>query len=155
MAALHQSLWATRQRNTPAAGCAGVEVAQLFEYTINGTTAIPQNDIIELGVLPANNVVTGATLICDDLDTGTTLTLDVGLMSGEVGEQDNTRTCGAELFAASDVGQAGGVEHTDLVTAYTITPAEVDRSIGVKIKTAATGHTAGKKLRLLLKYCAV
>lgn len=153
--ALHQSLWVTRQRNTAVSGCAGVEVAQMFEFTIDDTTAIPQNDIIELGVLPGNNEISGATLICDDLDTGTTLTLDVGVMSGDVGDKDDSRTCGDEIFAATDVGQAGGVEHSDLVTAYTIAAAPVDRSIGVKIKTAATGHTAGKKLRLLLKYRAV
>ena len=153
--ALPQSLWVTRQRNTAVSGCAGVEVAQMFEFTIPGATAIPQNDIIELGILPANNEISGATLICDDLDTGTTLTLDVGVMSGEVGEQNSARTCGAELFSGATVGQAGGVAHTALASAYTIAATDKDRSIGVKIATAATAHVAGRKLRLLLKYRAV
>lgn len=153
--ALHQSGWATRQRNTAVADCAGEEIAQLFEFTVPGTTALPLGDIIELGVLPAFNEISDAILIADDMDTGTTLTLDVGIMSGEVGDKDNARTCGAEIFAASNVGQSGGVARTSLASAFTIAATDKDRSVGVKIAAAATAHPAGAKLRLLLKYRAV
>lgn len=153
--AIHQSGWATRQRNTAVAANAGVEIAQMFEFTLPGTAALLLGDIIELGVLPAHNEISDAVLIADDLDTGTTLTLDVGLMSGSVGEDNPARTCGAEIFAASNVGQAGGVARTTLATAFTVAAAASDRSVGVKIAAAATGHTAGAKLRLLLKYRAV
>lgn len=153
--AIHQSGWATRQRNTAVAANAGVEIAQMFVFTLAGTTALPLGDIIELGVLPANNEISDAILIADDLDTGTTLTLDVGIMSGDVGDKGSVRTCGAEIFAASNVGQAGGVARTTLATAFTVAAVSQDRSIGVKIAAAATAHTAGAKLRLLLKYRAV
>lgn len=153
--AMIQSKWATRQHNTVAADCAGEEVAQLFEIALPAS-ALLANDIIELGVLPAHNSVTDAILVCDDLDTGGTaaLAFDVGIMSGEVGDKDSVRTCGNEIFAASNIGQAGGVARTTLASAFTIAPVDKDRSVGVKITTAAATQAAGAKLRLLLKYAA-
>lgn len=155
--AQYQSGWATRQRNTPNAGCAGVVVAQMFEYALTGT-ALAQNDIIELAVLPAGNTVVDAILVSDALDTGGSpaLEFDVGIMSGEVGDKDSVRTCGNELFAASDAGQAAAPVRASALSAFTIAPVDADRSIGVKITTAAaTQAAAGAKLRLLLKYAAV
>lgn len=153
--ALIQSDWATRTRNTATAGCAGVEVAQMFEVKLPAA-ALVANDIIELGILPAYNTITDAILVCDDLDTGgsAALAFDVGIMSGEVGDKDSVRTCGAEVFAASNVGQAGGVARATLASAFTIATADKDRSVGVKITTAAATQAAGAKLRLLLKYAA-
>lgn len=113
-------------------------------------------DIIELGILPAYNTITDATLVADDLDTGgsATMAFDVGVMSGDVGDKVSVRTSGAQLFAASNVGQAGGVARTTLATAFTIAATDKDRSIGVKITAAAATQAAGAKLRLLLKYAA-
>lgn len=153
--ALYQSKWATRQRNTPNSGCAGAEVAQLFEYTLSAP-ALAASDIIELAVLPAGNVVTDAILVCDDLDTNATptLSLSVGVMSGEVGDT-GARTCGAELFSASTIGRTGGVERSSLASAFTLTPSDKDRSIGVLITAAPATQANGAKLRLLMKYAAV
>lgn len=153
--ALYQSKWATRQRNTPNSGCAGAEVAQLFEYTLSAP-ALAASDIIELAVLPAGNVVTDAILVCDDLDTNATptLSLSVGVMSGEVGDT-GARTCGAELFSASTIGRTGGVERSSLASAFTLTPSDKDRSIGVLIVGAPATQANGAKLRLLMKYAAV
>lgn len=151
--AIIQSEWATHQKNTATAGCAGTEVAQLFEIKWP-TAAVASGDIIELGILPAYNSVTDALLICDDLDAGTTLVFDVGVMSGDVGDKVSVRTCNAELFSASTTGQAGGVARTTLASAFTIAAADKDRSIGVKVTTAATTPAPGAKLRLLLKYAA-
>lgn len=153
--AIIQSGWATSQRNTATAGCAGVEVAQLFEIALPAA-ALAIGDIIELGILPAYNSVTDAILVSADLDTGGSpaIAFDVGVMSGDVGDKVSVRTCGAEIFAASNVGQAGGVARTTLASAFTIEPADKDRSIGVKITAAAATQAAGAKLRLLLKYAA-
>lgn len=153
--ALIQSGWATRQRNTPSAGCAGIVVAQLFEIKLPAV-ALASGDIIELAVLPAYNTVIDAILVADDLDTGgsAALTLDVGVMSGDVGDTEAVRTCGAEIFSGSNVGQAGGTARATLASAFTIAAADKDRSIGVKIGTAAATQAVGAKLRLLLKYAA-
>lgn len=154
---IYQSGWATRQRNTANSGCAGAVIAQMFEFELT-STALQVGDIIEIGVLPAHNSVSNAILISDELDTNAapTIAFDVGVMSGEVGDDESARTCGAELFAASSIGQAGGVAKTTLATAFTIAAADKDRSIGVEITAAAlTQAAAGAKLRLLLEYRAV
>lgn len=144
-----QSKWAKREITTPLGCEAGAVVSELFEYNL--TAALAAGDIIELAVLPTYATVVDAILITDDLDTGTAaITLDVGIMSGEVGVLDAARTCGAEIFSASTVGQAGGVARPTLATAFRIAPTEGHRSIGVKCVTApGTGATSGKiQLRL-------
>ncbi|MBU9386635.1 hypothetical protein [Burkholderia multivorans] len=151
-----QSSWATGQRTTPVGDCAADVVAQLFEFALPAA-ALAADDIIELGVLPANNSPTDATLIVDKLDSGGTATIafDVGVMSGQVGDKVSARTCGAELFGGSNVGQAGGTVRASLASAFTLAPSDVDRSIGVRIKAAAAAQVAGAKVRLLLTYRAV
>jgi len=153
--ALKQSFWATGQRMVPVGDCAGDEVAQLFEYALPAG-ALSVGDIIELAVLPAFNTVTDAILICDDLDSNgaPTIAFDVGIMNSYVGDKDSVRTCGAELFPAATLGQAGGVARAQVASAFTIAATDNHRSIGVKITTAAATQVAGAKLRLLLKYAA-
>ena len=143
-----QSEWATRQRNTATAGCAGVEVAQVFEYTFDGA-ALVAGDKIELGVLPAYNAISGGYLMCDN----TTLAGDIGIMSGDVGDNDPNRSVGTELFAAKAVTSATAGLPVDAVSALTLRAADADRSIGLKVTTGAT-PTKGQKIRLLLKYRA-
>jgi hypothetical protein len=151
---IYQSLWATGQRNTPYGDCAGDEVCELFTFSLTAT-ALAVGDIIELGILPATHSVSDAILVCDDLDSNgaPTIAFDVGLMSGDVGDNVSARTCGNELFAASTIGQAGGVARTTLASAFEIAGTDGDRSVGVKITTAAaTQGAAGQQLRLMLKY---
>jgi hypothetical protein len=144
---LLQSLWATGQRNTPNGDCAGDEVSQVFEFTMPAT-ALAAGDIIELAVLPATHTPTDAILVSEALDT---LAVDIGIMSGEVGDKDPARTCGKEIFAAQAVDGTAAVR-TELVSAFTIQPTDNHRSIGAKVTTAPGASIAGKKLRLLLKY---
>jgi hypothetical protein len=151
--AFYQSLWATSQRNTPSSGCAGVEVVEAFEFEIP-TTALAVGDIIELAILPANNTIRDAILACDVIDTGVAA-FDIGIMSGDVGDKDNPRTSGTELFAAQVVNTATAVVRAQNVSAFTIEASPTDRSIGVKITTAPGTQVPGKMLRLLLKYAAV
>lgn len=148
-----QSPWATGQRTTPYGDCAGDEVSELFAFALPAA-ALAVGDIIELGVLPAFHAPSDAILVCEDLDSGgaPALAFDVGIMSGDVGDKVTARTCGSELFAASNVGQAGGVARATQVSAFTIAPTDNHRSIGVKITTAAATQVAGAKLRLMLKY---
>lgn len=131
--------------------CAGEVVANHYEFDITGV-ALAANDIIDLGILPAYCTVVDAILISDDLDTNgaPTLACDVGVMSGEIGSKDVARTCGNELFAASNVGQAGGVARPTKKEAFRIASAGIDRSIGLKITTAAATQAAAGKISLLL-----
>ena len=152
--AILQSLFASGQLMAPVAGCAAVEVVQHASFALPATP-LQVGDIIELGILPGGNVPTDAIAVSDDLDSGTSLTFDIGIMSGEVGDATSPRTCGSELFAASAIGQTGGVARATAASAFTIAPTSNHRSVGVKVTAAPQTQVAGAKLRLILKYAAI
>lgn len=129
--------------------CAGDVVVN--QYFIDVSAAqIDAGNMFDVGVLPAYHTVVDMILIPDDLDTGSAaLTLDVGLLSGTVGDDVSTRTIGAEFFSASTAGQAGTLTRMSLATGFKILPTEVDRSIGVKVVTDAATAAAGR-IRLLV-----
>ena len=141
MAIAIQSDWVLGRKQTPTSREAGGVVAQRFEATID--TDLDVGDIVELAVLPAYHTVVDAILDTEALGTG--VNVDIGIMSGAVGDPDGTRTCGDELFSGASV--SGGVARANAVSAFTITPAGADRSIGVKVSAAVT---AGKKIGLVL-----
>jgi hypothetical protein len=145
-----KSDWAKGKKATPVPDQGGVIACETFEYSLSAALALA--DIIEIGILPGNARIVDAIIDTDDLDTGGSpaLTLDVGIMSGTVGDADTARTVGTELFAASTIGQAGGMART--TKGQRSTPTPLDRSIGVKVAAApATGATSGK-IRLTVFY---
>ena len=142
MAIAIQSDWVLGRKQTPTSREAGGVVAQRFEATID--TDLDVGDIVELAVLPAYHTVVDAILDTEALGTG--VSVDVGVMSGAVGDPDGTRTCGDELFSAEDASAAAVVRASES-SAFTIAPADRDRSIGVKVSAAVT---AGKKIGLVL-----
>lgn len=131
---------------TPDEG--GEVYAIRYEYDV--PTTVADGDILELGVLPESCRVVDAILDADDLDEGSVpaIELDVGLMSGNVGEEldaaGNARTCGAELFDNATIAQGGGVVRASLASAFRIAPVAYDRSIGVKFVANAATAAAGK-----------
>src|SRR5690606_28104612 len=142
MAIAIQSEWVLGRKQTPTSREAGGVVAQRFEATID--TDLDVGDIVELAVLPAYHTVVDAILDTEAL--GSDVSVDVGVMSGAVGDPDGTRTCGDELFSAEDAS-AAAVVRASASSAFTIAPAGADRSIGVKVSAAVT---AGKKIALTL-----
>lgn len=132
----------------PAPQVAGEIVA--VRYEIDVPVAVIDGDIIEFGILPAYARFVDAVLDADDLDTGGSpaLTLDVGIMSGEVGEALNpdgsARTCGNELFEASTAGQTGTTARMTKRAGFRVVPVGQDRSIGLKIVTDAATAAPGK-----------
>lgn len=142
MAIAIQSEWVLGRKQTPTSREAGGVVAQRFEATIDADLDV--GDIVELAVLPAYHTVVDAILDTEALGTG--VNVDVGIMSGAVGDPDGTRTCGDELFSAEDASAAAVVRASES-SAFTIAPADRDRSIGVKVSAAVT---AGKKIGLTL-----
>lgn len=105
------------------------------------------NNIIEMGPLPAGTELVDAILDSDDLDTGAGITLDVGVMNGNVGDlldaSGNPRTCDASIISASTVSQAGGVVRPTLPSAFRIARSDVDRSIGIKVHAAPAAAQGG------------
>jgi len=136
MPTFYQTSVATRR--TPArvdAGPCSVSMRAVFPVT----AALGVGDVIEALVLPADCVLVNAVLDASDLDSHNTpaLAYDVGLMSGAVGLKSLNRTVGAELFSGATVGQAAGIAETSLRTALAQMAADRNRSIGIKITTAA------------------
>lgn len=150
--AQYQGPFVTGKAIIPLDGVANTVVSELFTFVT--TAALVAGDIIEIGQLPCYCTVADAILIFDDLDTGTpAITVDVGLMSGEVGVMDVARTCGNELFAADVVGKAGGISRMTKVEGFRIAPVEPYRSIGIKVVAGpGTSAPAGAKIALRLFY---
>lgn len=136
MSTFYQTSVATRR--TPARVDAGpclVSMRALFPVR----TALAANDIIEALVLPADCVLVDAVLDASDLDSNAspTLVYDVGLMSGPVGKIDLARSVGAELFDNATTGQSAGLARASLRTIVSQMASDKNRSIGIKIGTAA------------------
>lgn len=111
----------------------------------------------DLGVLPAFHSVVDAILIPDDIDTGgaAAVTLDVGLLSGTVGDSVSDRTMADEIFAASTAGQTGTVARASAKTAFLIASSDKDRSIGLKVKLQPATAAAGRvRLRTFMQSVA-
>src|SRR5690606_36649576 len=102
MAIVIQSDWALGRKQAQTSREAGGVVAQRFEATIDADLDV--GDIVELAVLPAYHSVVAAILDTEALGSG--VSVDVGIMSGAVGDPDGTRTCGDELFSAEDASAA-------------------------------------------------
>lgn len=143
--ALKQSNQVTNKAPTISAD--GYEpIVIVGDYTT--VAGIALNDVIEMAILPAGYVPFGVKLSTEDLDTGAALVLDCGLLSGTAGLLDNGRTCGNEAFAASTVGQTGGVANENKANLLNMVPLATDVGIGLKVATAAAGLVVGAKIRL-------
>lgn len=137
-----------------AADRAGDALCVVSEYTVEAALAL--NDIVEMAAVPAGMLVGDATLVCDDTDSGgaPAIVLNVGFMSGDylaaLDSAGAARTCGSEIFSALTTAQAGGAVRASAATAFNQASALADRSVGIKVTTAAATLTAGAKWRLLL-----
>lgn len=150
--ALRKSTQAANRIPALSADGAGEAIMVVGEYVV--TAALVNTDIIEMLALPAGCVVGRATLVMDDIDSANTVTCDVGLMTGQylaaLDDAGSARTCGAEFFSASTLGQAGGVAVSAVKAGHLLSPSTSDRSVGVKI-TAAMTAVVGAKIRLYVE----
>lgn len=109
------------------------------------TEAVGATDVLELAYLPPYCRITEASL----LTVGTAaVTFDVGVMSGEVGSDDENRTSGDELFDGVTPTTQQEAALADLVA---LAPAAVARSIGVRPSGTVAANTA-TKLHLRITY---
>lgn len=143
--AFYQSDYAKGTIDLPVPECAGQVVTHRLEYSWPAA-GLSANDIIEFGVVPSNLRVVDMTLISDDLDTnGTpTIVLDVGILDGTWQDNDSSRTTiGDEFFDGATVAQAGGVVRMSEADGFELAKSASDRSIGIKVMTAAATSAAG------------
>lgn len=105
------------------------------------TTLIPAlNDVIELVPLPPETVLVDAVLDCDDLDSATAMVMDVGVLN----TIKDGMAAGGTLISASNIGQTGGVVRATAKESFRVAASSVERSVGVKVTTAAGTKVAGK-----------
>lgn len=147
--ALIQSGWALGTIQVARPQTAHNTHSQLFIVDVP-STGFATDDILELAVLhPFASVIDAALVPVGSLGAAT---VDVGIMSGEVGETTNTdgtvRTMGNELFAAAAITALARLTKTD---ALLLKPTEGARSIGVKFSATVTAG-AGKKIGLMLHF---
>lgn len=136
--------WADRGGNGSVTypDCAGDVIQNRFEADLAATplkgVTLAVGDIIDFGIIPANTTVVDLLIDTDDLDSNGTPTLayDVGVLTGTVGDTTG-RTCGTEFFAATTASQSAGVTRMSKITGFRVAPVAYDRSIGIKITTAA------------------
>lgn len=140
---LFQSDWGAGRKMAPVSREAGTVKCERYTYTIPTGTNLADGDIIELGVLPAYHTVVEAILVADEIGTAT---IDVGIMSGKVGDPSASRTSGNEFFAgAADAA----VTRMTKAAGFRVAPVEADRSVGLKVVGAGvTG--AGQVVDLVL-----
>lgn len=147
MTTLRQSVQIAQK--LPSISADGYEpIAIVGDYVTPASVIV--NDVIEMCVLPAGYVPISVTVLTEDLDSDGTpaVTLDCGIVSGTPGVVDSARTCGNEAFAASTVGQAGGIAVAVKTDFGFLAPTDADRSIGLKIAAAADAAVTGAKIRM-------
>ena len=141
--AVIQSKFAKGVVGSPYPAFAGHVVAKRYDYSFSANPTA--NDIIELAPLPAGARVVDMIFDADDLDTNGTplISFDVGIMSGNWGDESQSRTVGAEFFSATTIARTGGAARPTIASAFRSAPAANDRSIGLKIAAAAATFQAG------------
>jgi hypothetical protein len=146
MVAIVQSQWGQLRRTANRGYSAGAIVAT--EFIFDSSVGLLAANILELGILPANSKIVNALMFTEN-DHGA-LTVNVGIMSGTVGDPDPARTLGNELFAA----QALTTAHTAIVSStkpamVILAAATSDRSIGLQI-SGNLAAVAGQKIHLIV-----
>lgn len=145
----YQSDWAKGTKQAFRPQTAGAEHTQKFTFDVPAA-GFAAGDIIELGILPPYAQFTGAMLV--PIGGLGASTVDVGIMSGEVGELTNTdntaRTVAPTLFAASPLSASLVSLRSDW---FQLIALESARSIGVKFNGSVTTG-AGKTIGLMVSF---
>lgn len=141
---IRKSDWALGNKVAPVSREARGVVAELYQFLI--TEDVAAEDIIELAVLPAYHRIVSATLIPEG-DLGEGVTANVGIMSGAIGENDDNRTMGTELFEGAALDKMSSLSKADAIL---VEPVEADRSIGVQFSGAVTAGDGDKVVSLVV-----
>ena len=148
--ALIQSPWALGNSPVARPQTAHSTHSQLFIVDVPAT-GFQIGDILELGVLPPYAAIVDAAIV--PIGSLGAATVDIGVMSGEVGELLNTdgsaRTNGNQLFAGATITALTRLTKTDMLVAA---QSDKPRSIGVTFAGAAVTAGAGKRFGLLLHF---
>jgi hypothetical protein len=145
MATIIHSRHASGTVATPRPQTAGAVHVAKFRHTFS--SALAAAAILELGVLPAYAHIVDYKLIPEGDFAG--VTASGGIMTGELGADDDARDAGTELFSAATALDA--VQAPDKAAAYNVAPVEQARGIGLKFSGQVVANAA-KKLTLIVTY---
>jgi hypothetical protein len=143
--ALFQSDMAKRRETPPNGYVAGARMVAIATYTFNQNFTAA-TDVLELGMLPAGARPIAVSLI--GANTGAT-NATLGLMTGEDGSTDASRTVGTEFFSAQAINNA--TVNATLSACLAVAPSDKHRGIGVTLSADVTAGST-KKLTLLVEY---
>lgn len=146
--AIKQSPWALFKQTAARPLTSGAVTKQEFYY--DASAGLLAADIVDFGVLPANAKIADA-ILYSDASIGT-VNATVGVMSGDLGSTDSSRTLGTEIFNATAITNA----HTAVVrltapAALKLAPGATDRSIGLQV-SADVAAGSNKIIRLDVFY---
>jgi len=130
---------------TPRPQTAGAAHAVKFTHVLSAGVAA--GALLELGVLPAFAEIVDYKLVPEG-NFGA-VTCSGGIMTGELGADDDARVVGSELFSAATALDA--VARPDKAAAYNVKSIDRDRGIGIAFSGAVTADAA-KKLTLIVHY---
>lgn len=145
MATIIHSRHAQGTTATPRPQTAGAVHAVKFRHTFSAALAAAA--ILELGVLPAYAQIVDYKLVPEG-DFGA-VTASGGIMTGELGADDDARDAGTEMFSAATA--LDGVAAPNKAAAFNVVPTERARGIGLKF-SAQVAADPTKKLTLILFY---
>jgi len=147
---LKQNDWAYGRKTVPDACRAGAVTCAKFDFTIKDGETLAAADIVEIGGLLAFNEIVSYKLVHDA--AGGTTTAKVGLLSGEFGDEDDSRTLGAEMYAAAAVA-AAGVKTTELAGILLADSTDNDRGIGLQLSADTTASGSDITFTLIVEFC--
>ena len=145
--ALFQSRHALGQETAPVVYAANTTGTAVFSYTFS-TNFVAAADILELGMIPADCRITAATVIGEGLGA---VNATVGVMTGDFGAKDGTRTTGSQLFNAQSVNDTEA--NATRKNCLAIAASDKHRGIGVTLSGNVTAGAA-KRITLVVEYIA-
>jgi hypothetical protein len=144
----HNGLVAGRELMEPLEAACAVTLA--FEYITKASEPLALNSVIEIGGIPPNCVVSDAFIVFEDLDSGAAASVDIGVLSGTYGRNDDTRTVGQQFAAANTAAPRSGGLITATAAALLLDPATQDRGVGIKFVAAPATQVNGAKIRAFI-----
>lgn len=139
-----QSLQAQEMKAVAVVHTAGVETVNIYDIDLSGGVDVSE-EMVEAALLPANSIITGITAI--GAGTGA-VTADIGVLSGDWRDNDDTRTMDTVLMNDVDLDDATAEGSVDALTDLAMS--DRNRSIGIAFSSDIAAG-AGKSVKLIVR----
>jgi hypothetical protein len=151
MAIIKSSMFSGSQPvDTPVPHRSGETITVIFSYTFSTTLAI--GDIVELYPVFGHGKIVGFDFETENVGA---IAIDIGLMSGEAGSNDQARTCGAQLISNVAANAAVASRSSSILQLTALQGGVGDKNVSIGVKALAelvAGAT--KKIHIRAKIAA-